>query len=91
MIAVDLSRPLMEVHRFGSLGLESGKALATCKFRPAYIDPGDGKQVFTKRPVRRLEPSFDIIEFADIIERDFYLTNREKLPDAIVRAIQALP
>ena len=90
VLAVDAARPYVEVHRYGSLQLLRGKALRTCKFRPAFVDPRDGKQVFTSRPLVRYAPVLDIIEFADVMERDFYLTNSGLLPDAVIRTIAAL-
>ena len=54
------------------------------------MDPKDGKQVYTARPLVRYVPIFDFVEFAEVIERDFYLTNKGLLPDAVQRTICAL-
>ena len=88
--ALDLSRPLIEVHRYGSLDVVKGKAINACKFRPAFVDPRDGKQVFTHKPLARYAPVFDIIEFSEVLVRDFYITNQDRLPDRVVRHIQSM-
>ena len=90
VMAVDLSRPLIEIHRYGSLDVIKGKALSASKFRPAFVDPRDGKQVFTQKPLSRYAPVFDIIEFSEVLVRDFYLTNQDRLPDRVVRHIQSM-
>ena len=90
VVAVDLARPLIEVHRYGSIDLVRGKSVSVSKFRPAFVDPRDGKQVFTQRPLARYAPVFDIIEFSEVLARDFYLTNQDRLPDRVVRQIGSL-
>jgi len=90
IVAVDHARPLVEVHRLGSYELSKGKDASLCQFRHAHVDPKDGKQVYTNKPVRRYNPVYDHVLFAEIVERDFYLTNRERLPDHVARAAQTL-
>ena len=90
IVSVDVVRPLIEIHRYGSFDLRTGKTLPLCRFYPVYFDPKDNKQVYTKKPVRRYNPVFDIIEFSDVMERDFHLTNRSRLPDHVVRRIETL-
>ena len=90
VLSVDSSRPFLEVHRFGSLDFLKSKEISTCKFRPAYVDPKDGKQVFTHSALGRYKPVLDIIEFSDVVMRDFFITNNGKLPDSVVRAITDL-
>jgi hypothetical protein len=90
IVSVDVVRPLIEIHRYGSFDLRTGKTLPLCRFYPVYLDPKDNKQVYTKKPVRRYNPVFDIIEFSDVMERDFHLTNRSRLPDHVVRRIETL-
>jgi hypothetical protein len=80
VVGVDHTSPVLEVHRYGSMGLREGKEVADCIFKPAYIDPRDGLQVYTTRALPRYRPILDLIEFKDIVARDFYLTNKAKLP-----------
>jgi hypothetical protein len=86
---VDHMSPILEVHRYGSLDLRKGKHIDICKFKPAFIDPKDGLQVYTERPLSRYRPIFDLIQFKDVMARDFYLTNANKLPSH-VRALVSL-
>ena len=80
VMSVDHTSPVIEVHRYGSLDLRKGKHIDECKFKPAFVDPKDGLQVYSLKPLRRYAPIFDLVEFRDIIARDFYLTNANKLP-----------
>ena len=89
VVAVDHASPFLEVHRYGSLSFREGRPLAKCRWAPAYVDPKDGLQVFTARPSRRYEPIFDVIEFGQIVRRDFYLRNASILPQEIRRAVDA--
>ena len=81
--------PILEVLRYGSMDLRKGKHIDVCKFKPAYTDPKDGLQVYTDRPAARYRPIYDIIQFKDVMARDFHLTNAAKLP-AHVRALVSL-
>ena len=82
---------MLEVHRFGSLGFRSGRALPTCTFKRAYLDPKDGLQVYTNKPLTRYEPILDFIEFKDVLTRNFYLTKRGRLPPEACRSVAGLP
>jgi transposase InsO family protein len=86
VVGVDHSSPVLEIHRFGSMDLRKGKHVDECRFKPAWIDPKDGLQVYTAKPMRRYQPIYDLAEFRDVMSRDFYLTNANKLP-ARVRAV----
>ena len=85
---VDHASPILEVHRFGSMDQRKGKSLDKCKFKRAWVDPRDGLQVYTSRPIARYRPIYDIVDFKNILERDFYLNNKEMLPSH-VRAVVA--
>jgi hypothetical protein len=83
--------PMLEVHRYGSMDLRRGKHIDVCKFKPAYIDPRDGFQVYTDRPAVRYRPILDIIEFQDVMARDFYPTNAGKLPSHVRALVSQQP
>jgi hypothetical protein len=59
VIGVDHISPMLNVHRHGSMGLREGKEIEECSFKPAYIDPKDGLQVHTTRPLHRYQPILD--------------------------------
>jgi hypothetical protein len=91
VIGVDHTSPVLEVHRYGSMGLRQGKDIADCIFKSAYVDPRDGLQVYTSRPVPRYRPILDLIEFKDVVARDFYLTNKGRLPLAVRKLVLMRP
>jgi hypothetical protein len=91
VVGVDHTSPMLEVHRHGSMGLREGKEIADCTFKPAYVDPKDGLQVYTTRPLHRYRPILDVIEFKDVVARDFYLTNKDKLPLAVRKLVLLRP
>jgi hypothetical protein len=91
VVGVDHTSPVLEVHRYGSLGLRAGKSIDECAFKAAYIDPKDGLQVYTARPLARYRPIFDLIEFKDVLARDFYLTNKARLPMPIRKLVLLRP
>jgi hypothetical protein len=88
---VDHTSPVLEVHRHGSLGLRAGKNIGDCTFKLAYIDPKDGLQVYTARPLSRYRPIYDLIEFKDVLARDFYLTNKGRLPLHVRKLVLTRP
>jgi len=88
VLNVDHSNPVLETHRFGSYDFRDGKTLARCTWLPAYIDPKDGMQVYTNRPMGRYLPILDLLDFADVISRDFFLTNKGLLPQEVARAVK---
>ena len=91
VVGVDHASPILEVHRYGSLGLRAGKIIDDCVFKAAYIDPKDGLQVYTSRPLARYRPIFDLIEFKDVLARDFYLTNKARLPLSVRKLVLLRP
>ncbi len=73
------------------MGLRTGKEIAECDFKPAFVDPKDGLQVYTTRPLRRYVPILDLIEFKDIVARDFFLTNKGRLPLSVRKLVLMRP
>ena len=91
VLGVDHSSPLLELHRFGSIDQRKGKNIAICKFRPAFLDPKDGLQVYTNKPLPRYVPILDIVSFSDILVRSFHLTNKKLVPLAARRSVASMP
>jgi hypothetical protein len=79
VIAVDDEADLVETHRLGSYQRLKNKPIDQCSFLPAYIDPADGKMVFTEKPKSRWIPVYDLVPSLNIICSGFYLTNKNKL------------
>ena len=82
---VDEPAKLVEAHRYGSYGRLKNAQVNKCSFAPAYVDPRDGKTVFTFKPVARYEPIYDLMTSEDIAHKGFFLSNQKRIPPHVAK------
>ena len=87
-MCLDHEQPLLEAHRLQSYEGLKGAALEKCAYQPSYVDPRDGKMVFTSKPLKRYEAIYDIVRYEDVILSGFYLTNKNLIPSEQIRELQ---
>ncbi len=69
----------------------SGAELQTRTFRPVYIDPKDGKEIFTLNPRPSFEAFESFVKIETVVARDFSLTKQHKIPAKIFKSLPTLP
>jgi len=61
----------------------------TGTYKPEYVDPKDGKSLYTDSPLARHEPAVSIFLPSDILVGPFHLTKAKKLPSHVVASLAA--
>ena len=75
----------LTVHFFCTYNTRSSHELRC--YKPVYVDPTDGNEVFTHRPLPRYQALSTIITADRVLLAGFTLTKRGSLPKATLRAL----
>ena len=88
--SVGSDTPVLDVHRYGSYALHKRPEsdVKEWTFQPAYRDVKDDALVYTSKPTARLRktPQRDIVWIRDVVTRNFFLTNKKKIPMMALKA-----
>jgi Reverse transcriptase (RNA-dependent DNA polymerase) len=85
---VQVAKDKVKVQHYGTYG--KGGAIDKRVYRPALVDPKDGKAIYSARPIRGTVPDLFDVERTDILIAKFELEGKGTIPLYVINLIEQL-